>query len=145
MYYSIIHYGISLLCDLTWLQYNILLRFLEHHYGRSGSGGSKMWFQPFTLHPSWPVKTTLENSPQVTRGEVPRDWLDKFVSWWRWTSVFGWNRANQSCGFCKKEKWMDLTSKHVQRLFVSVNGKNILPTRADASPPKTKKFISFFY
>ena len=22
-----------------------------------------------------------DTSPQVTRGEVPRDWLDKFVSW----------------------------------------------------------------
>lgn len=51
------------------------------------TGGSRMWFQPFTLHPSWPGNsTTLELRPKVTRGEVPRDWLDKFVSWWRWTS-----------------------------------------------------------
>lgn len=50
------------------------------------TGGKNMWFQPFS--PSWPGNsTTLEISPQVTRGEVPRDWLDKFVSWWRWTSV----------------------------------------------------------
>ena len=44
------------------------------------TGGSNMWFQPFTLH-DLEIRRPWSFRPKVTRGEVPRDWLDKFVSW----------------------------------------------------------------
>ena len=50
MYYSIIHYGISLFCDPTWLQYNILLRFLENHNFQVRTLAGEIWIDMIHWH-----------------------------------------------------------------------------------------------
>ena len=69
-------------------------------------------------------------SPQVTRGEVPRDWLDKFVSWMMNGTVRnGWGRGRSKTGrfFLKRNGWVLKSKKVLFRkiwFFVSVDGKN---------------------